>query len=214
MQPTPVLIAQTSATSNPDASSLDEALLWDYTFYFAAEEPPATVEVVFDEERSATYPVPEGEQLAARSMTIERLDLGEIRSARAAFGEITFREPVSASIENANEIAFGSGAPATMEGHLAALFRWLRPEEFSLEVHYRYQVGGMPVEAPVALVTRQEFTEELIEHITGAMRQWQETIDPPVTDAYWRFQVTLWHAGAQVLRLSHLLLAVRDVIAR
>ncbi|HEX6097615.1 MAG TPA: hypothetical protein VF432_14905 [Thermoanaerobaculia bacterium] len=212
MQPPPVLIAQSTATSNPRAATLDEALLWDYTFDFWSEERPEKVEVFFDDGRSESYGVPESEE-TRHSVSAERLDASEIRSARGAVGEVAFVDSITPSIENGNAIAIGSGESKTLEEHLAALFRRLRPDQFSLEVHYAYDLGGMPVEVPVVLVARQAFAEELIEHITAATRQWQSAIDPPATNARWRFALTMWHGAATLLRLSSLQLALRDVNA-
>ncbi|HEX6098829.1 MAG TPA: hypothetical protein VF432_21115 [Thermoanaerobaculia bacterium] len=209
MQPPPVLIAQSTATSNPGATTLEEALLWDYTFDFWSEERPETVTVFFDDGRSASYGVPASEE-TRHSVTAERLDASEIRSARGAVGEVAFVDSVTPSIENGNAIAIGGGEPKTLEEHLTALFRRLRPEQFSLEVRYAYE----PVEVPVVLVARQAFAEELIQHITAATRQWQSAIDPPTTNAGWRFALTLWHGETTLLRLSNLQLALRDVLAR
>lgn len=207
------LIAQSATASDPAATTLDEALRWDYHVTYAIDErePRVPIDVSFDEERSQTYAT--GDEAGIQTLTVGRLDVTEVRSARAALGESSFPEPARPSIDNATRIPIGAGR-GTIEDHLRALFDRVKPGQFSLECHYAYELGEMALEMPVALVARQDFAEELIEHIAGAMRQWIEMAQPPTTAARWRFALTVWHGETQLLRLAQLSLAVGDIVAR
>jgi hypothetical protein len=167
-----------------------------------------------------------------RNVVIERLDALDVQSARATVQQVTFGQPLLPLVEVTQPIAIGGHAadvgnrPATIAAHLTALLQTLlgnspfASQPASIECRYGYSIGGLPIEAPVLLVTRQDLTiafdDQLIEQIADAIQQWLDAVQPPATDARLLFSLTFWSAlpqtDAMLLRLTSLSLPMSDVV--
>lgn len=160
-----------------------------------------------------------------RTVALERLDILDVQSARAAVQNVSFAEPVLPFVQNAQRIDIG-GAPASITVHLSSVLQMLlgnspfAAQPTSIECRYGYAIGGLPIEAPVVLVARQDlaigFDEPLIEQVEAAIRQWLVAVQPPVREACLIFALTFWSAitpaGAPLLRLTNLTLPMSDVV--
>lgn len=161
-----------------------------------------------------------------RTIVFERLNVIDVQSARAAIHDIRFPEPLLPSLENDQRIELGGGPPAPLAAHLNALLHALiasspfATQPASIECRYGYTIGGLPLEAPIVLVTRQDlaigFDEPLLDQIAASVRQWLDTVQPPSTGARLIFGVKFWNAipriDAPLLRLTNLSLSMSDVV--
>jgi hypothetical protein len=166
----------------------------------------------------------EAETIGWRTMVFQRLDVLDVQSARPTIAGQSFQELLIPFLENSTTLPIG-GTPGTIAEHLTWLFDTLlgnspfATQPASIECRYGYELGGMPIEAPVVLVTRQDFAigfdEELIEQIAGAIAQWLEAVQPPTTNARLIFGLTFWCAiprtNAPLLRLPNVSLPMSDV---
>lgn len=247
MNQPPVLLSQQGDPSVPSSDTLAEAVLWDYQFtvYYNAG---LSFDVTFNEERTVSYsaaledaggvsevkvtassgalPVAEfDEERSLWTITIPRLDVLDVQSARLTVERMPLPDPLLPFVESAEPIALG-GTPASLETHLTAVLQTLlanspfASQPMSLECRYGYDIGGLPIEAPVLLVTRQDvaigFAEELVGMIAASLRQWMEAVQPPATDARLIFALTFWSAiarnDAPLLRLTQLYLPMTSVV--
>jgi hypothetical protein len=241
------MLAQESSPSVPSSDSLAEAVLWDYRFVVYYDEG-LSFDVTFNEERTVSYTagfddaggvfqvrvtassgvLPLAQYDSDRTtwtITIPRLDALDVQSARASVQEATFPNPLLPFVESSAPIAIGGG-PASLETHLAAMLQTLlanspfASQPMSLECRYGYDIGGLPIEAPVVLVTRQDvaigFAEELVAMIAGSIQQWMEAVQPPSTEARLIFALTFWSAiartDAPLLRLTQVYLPLTSVV--
>jgi hypothetical protein len=242
-----MLFVQESFPSVPSTDTLAEAVLWDYRFvvYY---DGGLSFDVTFNEERTVSYTAgfedtggvtevrvtaSAGELPLAQydserttwTITIPRLDALDVQSARASTQGIAFPNPLLPFVESSEPITLG-GAPASLETHLTAMLQTLlgnspfASQPMSLECRYGYEIGGVPIEAPVVLVTRQDvaigFAEELVAMIAGSIQQWKEAVQPPSTDARLIFALTFWSAiartDAPLLRLTQVYLPMASVV--
>lgn len=178
--------------------------------YTAADGSPLT----FEEAKTIRY----------QTMVFERLDVLDVQCVRPSIADRTFDELLIPFLENSTPLPVG-GTPGTVAEHLTWLFDTLlgnspfARQPASVECRYGYELGGMPIEAPVVLVTRQDFAigfdEELIAQIAGAIGQWLEAVQPPTTNARLIFGLTFWSAiprsEAPLLRLPNVILPMSDV---
>jgi hypothetical protein len=162
--------------------------------------------------------------MSVRTLVIERLDVIDAQSVRVSMEEVSL-EPLLPFVENLQRIDIGD-RPATMATHLTSLLQTLlghspfATQPASIECRYAYTIGGMPIEAPVLLVVRQEiaigFDEELIGQIASGIQQWLDTIQPPTTDARLVLDLTLWNSiprtDAPLLHLANVSLAMTAVV--
>jgi hypothetical protein len=160
-----------------------------------------------------------------RTVVIERLSAIDVQSARATVQGVTFPDPFIPFIENVQFIDIG-GPPATIAAHLAAVLQTLlgtspyATQPASIECRYGYTLGGLPIEAPVVLVRRQDlaigFDDQLLEQIEASVRQWLDTVQPTSTGARLIFSLTLWSAvprfDAPLLRLANVSVSMSDVV--
>lgn len=159
------------------------------------------------------------------AIVMERLAVLDVQSARAVVQGVTFPQPLIPFIENTEQIGIGSH-PATIAAHLTSLLRLLlgnspfASQPAAIQVRYAYVIGGVPVEAPVLLLARQDiaigFDDQLIEQIAAAIRQWLDAVQPPPTEARLLFGFTFWSAAprtdAHLLRLANVSLPMTDVV--
>lgn len=275
MNEPPVLVSQQGVPSVPSGNTLDEAVLWDYSYTSLLLLGDTPFEVTFNDDRTESYtmtledadgiaqvrvtasagalplvvygdtelvPVDgayqyrmadgslltfvDASEMRNRIMvTIPRLDVLDVQSARATIGGHSFAEPFLPFIENDQPIALG-GAPASIAAHLNGLLQMLlanspfASQPMAIECRYGYAIGGLPIEAPVVLVTRQDvaigFAEELVEMIASSIQQWLEAVKPPATDAELIFTLTFWSAlprtDATLLRLARVTLPMTSVV--
>jgi hypothetical protein len=68
-----------------------------------------------------------------------------------------------------------------------------------LQIEVRHEFAGM--RTPVLLVARQDFSDELIEPIEAAIRQWLDAAQPPTENARLSLDVTCSIADTPLLRL-------------
>lgn len=226
MNPPPIIVSQESAASNPDATTLADAVLWDYTFkcVYAAGLPYS---VTYNEERTVTYdavPV-DDETSSVQTVVIKGLSAIDAQSARATVGDVRANDACVPNIDNTLTIDIG-GNQATLAEHLSSLLHTIlgnspfASQPLRMEVHYAYTIGGVEVKAPVLLLARQDvpigFDEAFIEQMTSALDQWMAAVQPPSTDARWIFALTMWTAvprlDATLLRLGNVSLPLSDVI--
>jgi hypothetical protein len=239
-------MSQQGVPSVPSSDTLGEAVLWDYRFtmYYAGD---TAFEVTFNEERTVSYTValedvggvtqvkvtssgalPLAQYEEDRStwtVTIPRLDVLDVQSARATVQGIAFAEPMLPFLENGEAITPGAG-PASLAAHLTAMLQTLlanspfASQPMSLECRYGYDIGGVPIEAPVVLVTRQDvaigFAEELVGMIADSIQQWMDAVQPPATDARLILALTFWSAiartDAPLLRLTQVVVPMASVV--
>ena len=163
--------------------------------------------------------------MRARTVVIERLNVLHVQSARARVREISFSEPTLPFVQNVQRMEVG-GTRASIVEHLTNLLHALlgdspfASQPTSIECRYGYAIGGLPIEAPVVLVARQDlaigFDDELIAQIEEAIRQWLEAVQPPAQEARLIFAVTCWSAIPQIdaplLRLTNLSLPMADIL--
>ncbi len=189
--------------------------------------------VVVKEEDAYRYRTSDGALLSyadaasafTRTVVLERLDVLDVQSARAEVQKVSFTEPILPFVQNAQRIDIG-GASASITVHLASVLQTLlgnspfASQPTSIECRYGYAIGGLPIEAPVVLVARQDlaigFDEPLIEQVEAAIRQWLAAVQPPAADARLIFAFTFWSAitqtDAPLLRLTNLSLPMCDVV--
>jgi hypothetical protein len=165
------------------------------------------------------------QSMSQRTIVLTRLNIIDVQSARGSADGVTFDAPYLPSLESTSRFDIGSG-PNTLAGHLTTLLHGLlgnapfATQQLSLACHYGYTIGGMPVRAPVLLVSRQElsigFDELLIEEIAGSIGQWLAAVQPPANEARLIFDLTVWnatrHTEAVLLHLGELSLAMENVI--
>jgi hypothetical protein len=232
----PYLISQQGSITAPESDRLEEAVLWDYTFAFGPEGD-ASFDVTYNEDRTVAYTIVEEQVTASdgavprvsidggvRTVLFERLDVIDVQSARANVQGVAFPEPTLPFVQNAQQIDIGGG-PARISVHLTSVLQTLlgnspfASQPTSIECRYAYAIGGVPIEAPVVLLARQDvaigFDEQLMEQVEEAIRQWLDAVKPPSTDARLVFALTFWSAIAQtdapLLRLTNLSLPMSDV---
>jgi hypothetical protein len=223
----PVFIAAHHAVaSNPGATTLEEAVLWDYRFTCGyGGGLPYTV--TFNESEKVEYPPLDGDPEAPELQTvvIRGLNVVDAQSARVTIGGVSFEEPCVPSLDHAFTMDIG-GRKATLGEHLTSLLQTLltnspfASQPMRMECHYAYTIGGLSVRAPVLLLARQDvpigFDEGFVEQMTSAVHQWLDAVQPPTTDARFIFDLTLWTAmpriDATLLHLANVSLPMTDVI--
>ena len=170
-------------------------------------------------------PYAEAVDTRTRTFVFERLNVLHVQSALSRAGEVAFGEPLLPFVEQREPIDAGAGAGGSIAEQLASIFRTLLAESpfasqpVALECRYGYVIGGVPVEAPVVLVQRQEvaigFDEQLIDMIAGSIHQWLDAVQPPATEARLIFAITFWSAlprvDAPLLRLAHVSMPMSGV---
>jgi hypothetical protein len=239
-------MSQQGVPSVPSSDTLDEAVLWDYRFtiYYAKG---TDFEVTFNEERTVSYTVAiedaggvtqvnvtssgalplaqYDEDRSTWTITIPRLDVLDVQSARATVQGVAFAEPLLPFLENGAAITL-AGQPASLAAHLTAMLQTLlanspfASQPMSLECRYGYDIGGLPIEAPVVLVTRQDvaigFAEELVGMIESSILQWMDAVQPPTTNARLILALTFWSAiartDAPLLRLTQVVVPMSSVV--
>jgi len=235
----PVIAAQQGAASQPSATTLADAVLWDYSFTcYYAEGVPFTV--TFNEERTVSYTYTGGTSIEPGgddapvvtassesgdvTIAFRNLNAIDVQSARVAFADVAMIDACTPNIDNAQQIEIG-GTSATLAEQLTSLLKTLlgnspfASQPMRMECHYGYSIGGVSVQAPVLLVARQDvpigFDEEFIRQMTAAIDQWLEAVQPPSTDARLIFGLTLWsavpHIDATLLRLASVSLPMSGV---
>jgi hypothetical protein len=239
--PRVILIAQQGTPSLPSSDTLAEAVLWDYSVTCLFEDDGA-FEITYNEDRTVVYTLTREDadvRVTAASgaiprvlidgstvrVILERLNAIDVQSARATVETSGFPEPVIPYLESTERIDIG-GQPATIAAHLTALLHTLlgtspfATQPASIEVHYGYTLGGMPIEAPVVLVTRQDlaigFDDQLIDQIASSLHQWFDAVQPPSTGGRLIFTLMFWSAiprfDAPLLRLTNVSVAMADVV--
>jgi hypothetical protein len=239
-------MSQQGLPSVPSSDTLDEAVLWDYSFTLYYAEGTA-FEVTFNEERTVSYAVAleeaggvtqvkvtsseapplaqYDEDRSTWTITIPRLDVLDVQSARATVQGVAFAESLLPFLENGTAITLG-GEPASLAAHLTAMLQTLlanspfASQPMSLECRYGYDIGGLPIEAPVVLVTRQDvaigFAEELVGMIESSILQWMDAVQPPTTNARLILALTFWSAiartDAPLLRLTQVVVPMSSVV--
>lgn len=191
------LISQSATRSTSSPKSVEEALLWDYSFAYDGEAD--SYDVTFNESRRETRAT-DGQ----RAITIERLNVLETKSVRVHMDGVTFAELLVPFIEQHNEIAIDNVDTLLNDIEGAA--------QFSIGCYYIYDLAGMPIELPVVLVARQDYAAELGAAMHGAVAQWLDAAQPPSTNARLRLDLTLWSApdaDQPLARLSHLVMPMR-----
>lgn len=166
---------------------------------------------------------PEAEGIGMRTIIVQRLDVRTIQSAQLTIDGVPSPQPLIPFLECDDEVMIG-GTPATLAAHLETLLQTLLgaspfASQASLECRYGYGIGGLPIEAPVLLVTRQDvaigFDEELVEGIADGIGQWLEAVQPPASDARLLFAISLWsglpRTDAPLLRLARVALPMTGV---
>jgi hypothetical protein len=162
--------------------------------------------------------------VSTRTVVIPRLSIHDVQSAKASVQQVTFREPLLPSLAFEQGFLIGE-TEAPLREHLTTLLQTIlgagtfATQPLSLECHYGYSLGGLPVEAPVALMPRQDFAiatdAELIDEIAGSIAQWRDTIQPPVTEGRFSFKLKLWNAvpdqKAVLLQLGRVTLPISSV---
>ena len=168
-----------------------------------------------------------GEAMAIpdRTVVFQRMHVLHVQSARASVQGACFAAPLVPLVENTARIEIGGG-PATLAQHLTSLLQRLlgdspfASQSLGIECRYGYDLGGVPIEAPVLLVVRQDvaigFDDQLVEHSAGAIRQWLDAVQPAQAGARLILTLTFWSStapsDAPLLRLTNVSLAMSDVI--
>jgi hypothetical protein len=214
----PILISQQCTPSVPNAGTLEDAVLWDYSFSFYGE-PNTVFDVTYNGDRRTSCDAGMG-----NTVVIDRLDIIDVQSAIASAQDVSFVEPLAPAIENVMTIDIG-GAPATIAQHLSTLLDTLlgnspfATQSTAIACRYAYDIGGLAIEAPVVLVTRQEvaigFDDPLVEMIAASVMQWLDAVKPPATNARLVFDLTFWNMvvpDALLLRLANISLPMADVV--
>lgn len=143
------------------------------------------------------------QEAGTRTVTIEGLSIVDTQSARATVEGVTFPRPLLPLLVYEQPFLLEPAGASLADQLTAVLQPLLGPDTFpaqplSLECHYGYTIGGLPVVAPVVLVPRQDFTidtdAELIAQIATSFAMWKETVQPPTTGARIVLKVELWNA--------------------
>lgn len=233
----------------PSSEALGEAVLWDYRFTMLLFGD-TVFEVTFNEERSVSYsmtfheadgvahvdvtasegtlPVVSSDDVAEMwkrvTVTVPRLNVLEVQSARATVQGVSFPEPLRPFLEQSQGIVLG-GEPVSISAHLTSLLQTLlgnspfASQPLAIECRYGYAIGGLPIEAPVVLVARQDvaigFAEELVGMVESSIQQWMAAVQPASTEARLIFTLTFWNAlprtDSQLLRLTRVTLPMSAV---
>lgn len=191
------LISQSATRSTTSPKSVEEALLWDYSFTYDGEAD--SYDVTFNESRRETR-----ETNGEGAIAIERLNVLETRSVRVHVEGVTFAKLLVPFIEHHDAIAVEDVDVLLKQIEGAA--------QFSIGCYYLYDLAGIPVELPVVLVARQDYAAELGAAMHGAVAQWLDAAQPPSTNARLRLDLTVWSAAdaeQPLVRLSHLVMPMR-----
>jgi hypothetical protein len=234
----------------PSSEALGEAVLWDYRFTLLLFGD-TVFEVTFNDERSVSYsmtfheadgvahvdvtasegtlPVVSSDDVAELwkrvTVTIPRLNVLHVQSARATVQGVSFPEPLRPFLEQSQTIALGGGEQASISAHVTSLLQMLlgnspfASQPLAIECRYGYAIGGLPIEAPVVLVARQDvaigFAEELVGMVESSIQQWMAAVQPPSTEARLIFTLNFWNAlartDAPLLRLTRVVLPMTAV---
>jgi hypothetical protein len=177
-----MLISQQATATVPEPATLADAFLWNYTFTYYPEDDLPLAVAFNDVPPEPVTPASEG------VVVCERLDIREIHTARGWMGEQSFSRPVTPSLDHHTRIEVDD---------FRTLFAQL--PRLQLQIEVRHEFAGM--RTPVLLVARQDFSEELIEPIESAIRQWLDAAQPPTENARLSLDVTCSIADTPLLRL-------------
>ena len=228
------LISQHCTASFPSPANLGEAVLWDYTFTLDLDGDVA-IEVTFNDDPPVRYAMaiedggvrvtPAAEAMVDGSrctVVFRRLNVLHVQQVRVSVGGVAFQEGLTPMLQSDARIEIG-GTRAPLASHLQSLLQRLladspfASQSLSIECRYGHSLAGLPLEAPVLLVARQDvnigFDELLVEEMAGAIQQWLDAVQPPRAEARLILGLTFWkgHGDRELLRLTNVSLGMEDV---